>query len=152
MANHLDQLRTMVADSPIKWMKLANIQPEIIEQGHIRFRLPVKGLHLNHVNTVYAGSMFAFAELCGGALFQATYGFDEFVPIVKKAEIRYVKPATDDLTCELQLSEEEAKEHIAPIRERGRGDFILSIPLLDVDGVEVAIADINYYILSIPKE
>lgn len=152
MANHLDQLRAMVADSPIQWMKLANIQPQVIEQGHVKFTLPVKGLHLNHVNTVYAGSMFAFAELCGGAIFQATYGFDTWVPIVKKAGIRYVKPATDDLTCELKISEEEAKERIAPIEERGRGDFILSIPLLDKAGEEVAIAEINYYIIPIPTE
>lgn len=145
--NHIEQLKEMVKDPPIKWMKLAGIRPEIIEQGHIRFVLPVEGLHLNHVNTVYAGSIFAFAETCGGAAFQSTYGFDRFVPIVKNASIRYLKPATQDLVCELEFTPEEAEKMIAPIQERGRGDFPLSIPVCDAGGVEVAVADITYYII-----
>lgn len=149
--NHIDQLVAMMKNSPIKWMRDANITPIIVEQGHIKMLLPVKGLHLNHVGTVYAGSMFAFAEMCGGSIFQATYGFDKWVPIVKKAGIRYVKPAMDDLTCEMRITDKEAKERIAPIEERGKGDFILTIPLVDKDGDEVAIAEINYYIIPLPK-
>lgn len=149
--DHIAQLRKMVENSPIEWMRMAGIRPEIIEQGHVRFVLAVKGLHLNHVNTVYAGSMFAFAEMSGGAVFQATYGFDEWVPIVKKASIRYIKPAQDDLICELRISDEEARQRIAPIAEKGRGDFILTIPLLDLEGGEVAEAEINYYILPVPR-
>lgn len=152
MLSHLDRLRTMINDPPTKWIKLSGIQAEIVEQGHIKLTLPVKEMHLNHVNTVYAGSMFTLAEICGGAAFQATYGFDKYAPIVKKAAIRFIKPATTDLTCELKITDEEAMQKIAPIDERGKGDFMMEIPLHDISGETVAIAEINYYIIPIPKK
>ena len=39
----------------------------------MRFVLPVKEMHMNHVGIVYAGSYFVFAESAGASLIFAAY-------------------------------------------------------------------------------
>jgi acyl-coenzyme A thioesterase PaaI-like protein len=135
-------------NGPIRYVNLAGIVPEIMEERHVRLILPVEEIHLNHVGIVYAGSMFVIAEIAGANLFVCTYGQDEFVPILKGMEIKYNKPTKKDLVIDLFLTEEEAVEKIAKARERGRGDYFLDVPIKDVDGNEVALATFNYYAIQ----
>ena len=148
----INKLKKLVENPPIKWMEMAKIQYEVIEEGHVKFIMPVEGLHLNHVGTVYAGSIYAFAEMCGGALFQATYGFDKWVPIIKASTIKYLKPTQLTLSCELTLTKEEIEEKMKPIVERGRGDYFLTLPICDIEGVQIAVAEMNYYILPMTSD
>ncbi|SHI90323.1 Acyl-coenzyme A thioesterase PaaI, contains HGG motif [Dethiosulfatibacter aminovorans DSM 17477] len=144
---HLNVIREAMKNPPIKWMKDAGFSASIIEKGHVKVHLDVKELHLNHVNIVYAGSMYAFAEMAGGALIQSVYGFDKWVPILKKAEIKYVKASKSDLVCELKMTEEEAKANLEPIEERGRGEYPYTVEVKDIEGNTVAIVDFTYYLL-----
>ncbi len=137
-------------NGPIEYVNKANIEIEIMEERHVRAILPVDPLHLNHVGTVYAGSMFVFAEALGGSLFTCTYG-DEYIPVLKAVEVHYLKPATSDLVFDLSLTEQEAEEKIALAAERGRGDYFLDIPLYDKSGVHVFDAQFNYYAFSADK-
>ena len=84
------------ANGPIKYLNHAGIIPEIIEERHVRFVLPIKE-HINHVGIAYAGSMFVLAESTGANLFVAVYGRDKFVPIIKAVECQYKKPCTTDM-------------------------------------------------------
>lgn len=147
MAVDIEKVRKTLGASPIKWVELGKFTNDIMDERHIRMTLPVEGLHLNHVNTVYAGSMFTLLELAAGAIFMCTYGLDEYVPIVASFEITYLKPTQKDLVVEIEWTEEEAAERIKPIKERGRGRFPVEMILKDVDGVEVAKAVSTLYIL-----
>ena len=140
-----------VNDGPTPFINLAQLQAEVVEERHVRLRLPLGDLHKNHVGIAYAGSEFILAEIAGGTLFMATYGSDEFVPILKGVDIKFVKPGTKDLCVELSLTEEEAAEKIAPVRERGRGNYFLQVDVHDVDGDVVAQFDFNYYALPAQK-
>ena len=113
-----------VSDGPTPFVNMAQLQAEAVEERHVRLRLPVAERHLNH---------------------------DEFVPILKGVELRFLKPGTKDLVVDLSLTEEEAEQKIAPVRERGRGDYFLEIPVFDVDGEQVAQMDFNYYALPAKK-
>ena len=73
------------------------------------------------------------------------------MPILKGVELKFLKPGTKDLVVDLSLTEEEAERKIAPVRERGRGDYFLEIPVFDVDGEQVAQMDFNYYALPAKK-
>lgn len=146
-----DGLAASVNNGPTPYVNMANLQAETVEERHVRLRLPVEGLHLNHVGTAYAGSEFVLAEIAGGTLFMATYGTDEFVPILKSVNIKYLKPGMKDLVVDIALTEDEAAEKIAPVKERGRGDYFLEIPVFDVDGTQVAQFDFNYYALPAQK-
>ena len=110
-----------VNNGPTPFINMANMQAEVVEERHVKLRLPVEGLHMNHVGIAYAGSEFILAEIAGGTLFMATYGTDEFVPILKGVDIKFVKPGTKDLQVDIALTEEEAEEKIAPVpRARSR--------------------------------
>ena len=141
------ELAKNVNDGPTPYINLAQMKAEIVEERHVRLLLPLTELHRNHVGIAYAGSEFVLAEIAGGTLFMATYGTDEFVPILKSVESKYLKPGTKDLVVELSLTEDEAAEKIAPVRERGRGDYFLDVPVFDVDGEQVALMSFNYYAL-----
>lgn len=147
----LESLARSVNDGPTPFVNMANLQVEVVEERHVALRLPVEGLHMNHVGIAYAGSEFVLAEIAGGTLFMATYGTSEFVPILKAVDIKFIKPGTKDLRVDISLSEEEAAEKIAPIRERGRGNYFLEIPVYDIDGEQVAQFNFNYYALPAQK-
>lgn len=152
MAINIEKVRRTLGASPIKWVELGKFSNDILDERHIRMTVPVEGLHINHVGTVYAGSMFTLLELAAGAIFMCTYGLDEYVPIVAGFEISYLKPTKKDLVVEIEWTEEEAAERIKPIKERGRGRLPVEMTLKDVDGVEVAKAVSTLYILPFTKE
>lgn len=146
----IERIRRMMEDPPVKWLKNAGQYFDILEEGHVKV-IVANELHLNHVNIIYAGSIFTFAEMSGGALFLSTYGFDQWLPILKKAEIRYMKPITGDFIIDIKLTEEEKKSKIQPIADRGRGEFLLSIPVIDTEGNIAAECEFTYYILPANK-
>lgn len=107
--------------------------------------------HLNHVGIVYAGTHFMLMEVAGAALFIATYGMDRFVPVNKGMSIRFTKPALTDITCELFLGPDEAAARLAPIVERGKGDWILDMTVTDANGTVVSSSTCNYFLLPLPS-
>ena len=117
----------------------------------MRLLLPIDEIHRNHVGIAYAGSEFVLAEIAGGTLFMATYGTDEYVPILKGVDIKFLQPGTKDLVVDIALTEEEADEKLAEVKERGRGNYFLDIMVKDVEGAEVALFKFNYYALPAKK-
>lgn len=141
-------------NGPIKYVNMAGIIPEIVEERHVRFVMPVAGAHLNHVGVAYAGSMFVLAEVTGANLFMCTYGKDNnYVPILKRLDISYLKPTKSDLVIDISLTPEEAEEKIKEVKERGgKGNYFLDVPIMDIDGNHVAQASINYYAIAPTKD
>ena len=135
----------------IPWVKMSGIHVDVVEERHVRLSIPVKERHLNHVGIVYAGTHFMLMEISGAALFICTYGTEKFVPINKEMSIKYLKPAVDDLTCDLSISREKAAAMIEPIEKKGRGDWILDMSISDPSGAVVSKSTCNYYILPTPK-
>lgn len=146
-----DGLAQSVSNGPTPYVNDAGLVAEVVEERHVRMLLPLEGKHRNHVGIAYAGSEFVLAEIAGGTLFMATYGTDEFVPILKSVECKYLKPGTKDLVVDLSLTEEEAEEKIKAVKERGRGDYFLDVPITDIDGEQVALMSFNYYALPAQK-
>ena len=146
-----EDLAKNVSEGPTPYINLAQLQAEVVEERHVRLRLPLADLHRNHVGIAYAGSEFVLAEIAGGTLFMATYGTEKFIPILKSVECKFLKPGTKDLVAELLLTEEEAAEKIKLAEERGRGDYFLDVPVFDIDGEQVALMSFNYYALPAQK-
>lgn len=133
----------------IPWVKQSGLCVEVFVPGHVKLTVPVAN-HLNHVRIVYAGTHFMLMEVAGAALCMATYGIEEFVPLNKQMTIRYHKPALTDLTCELHLSADKAREMLQPIRARGKGDWVLDMSVTDAGGSVVSSATCNYYLIPTP--
>lgn len=131
----------------IKWVAMSGVYPVVMEERHAKLCLPLGDLHINHVGTAYAGSIFALAEVSVAAIVYCTYGLGKWVPIISRFEIDYLKPSTKDLIADVRLTAEEAAEKIKPIEERGKGRMTLVIPVTNVDGEEIARAVATAYLM-----
>ncbi len=145
----LNIIKPLLTDT-IPWIKMSDIRVDVFEERRARLTIPVEK-HLNHVGIVYAGTHFMLMEVTGAALFAATYGVDRLVPINKSMEIKFLKPATTDITCDLTISKEEADIKIEPVEKTGKGDWVLNMETTDANGITVSTSVCNYYIIPTPK-
>ncbi len=137
-------MKPMIEES-IPWIKDSGLTVDTLEERHIILRLP-KERHLNHVQIVYAGSLFMLMEVAGAALFGCTYPLGKYIPINKEMSIKFLNMGITEIICDLSISEEEAKEKILPIDEKGKGEWILEMDCHDTDGKIVASSVCHYYI------
>lgn len=119
----LEKVRARYDHPGIRYVAMSGIRADVLEERHAKLSMPLGDLHINHVGTAYAGSIFIAIELSAAALFFCTYGVEEWVPIVRSVTVDYLKPTKLELTADLSLTAEEAAEKIAPVEERGRGSY-----------------------------
>jgi thioesterase domain-containing protein len=141
----LGDLKKAITDT-IPWVKMSGICVETFQEGHVKLCVPVEN-HLNHVGIIYAGTHFMLMEVAGAALFLATYGIEKYIPINKGMSIRFLKPATTDISCELRLDREEGLEKLKPIEEKGRGEWVLDMSITDAHGTIVSTSTCTYYLI-----
>jgi len=141
----LETLKSAITDT-IPWVKMSGLRIDIFEEGHVKLSVPA-AIHMNHVGIVYAGTHFMLMEVAGAALYLATYGIDRFLPINKGMSIRFLKPATSDITCVLTMSKDEAMEKIRPVEEKGRGEWVLDMSVTDDKGTVVSSSTCTYYLI-----
>ena len=115
----------------------------VLEPGHVKMMMPLQP-NLNHVGTMYAGALFTLAELPGGAIFLSTFDATQFFPLIKGMEIKYLKPATTDITVEVRLSPEEATKIQETANELGKADYDWDCELKDAHGQVVAASSNRY--------
>lgn len=129
--------------SSIKGVQRTGIELVNIRHGACKFKMPLKG-NENHVNMMYAGSLFSLAELPGGALFLTIVDPAQYYPVVGEVTIRYLKPATTDITVEVTLTEEEINCILDDLETSGKCKYVLKQELKDEKGDVVAITQGTY--------
>ena len=120
-----------------------------ISERKISLELPFSDANKNHVRTIYAMSISMLMEVAGTSLIRATYGFDNFMVIIKKMNVNYLKPANENVFCNLEIDVETAKKLIEPIEERKRGNFPLNISVKNKDDEEIANGEFVFYLFKI---
>ena len=141
-----ENVKANLSHGKIEYLNIAGVTPEVAELRHFASRLPLQQIHMNHVGIVYAGSYFVFAESSGASLLKCTYG-SAYVPIIKSVNIDYKKPCTGDLVIDISMTEEEAEERIAYVKEHGKGQYPMDIEIKDNEGNVCAIAHIVFYLM-----
>lgn len=119
-----------------------------MEPGYVKMMMPLEP-NLNHVGTMYAGALFTLAELPGGAIFLTTFDASRFYPLVKGMEIKFVKPASTDVTVEVRLEPDEAAKIQATADEVGKADYDWTCELKDANGQVVCVSSNRYQLRSI---
>ncbi len=137
-------LKPMI-EKTIPWVAESGLSAEVLEERHVVLRLP-KDRHLNHVGSVYAGSLFMLMDSAGAALFACTYPLGKYIPINKGMDIRFLNMGITDILCELALSEKQALEMLRPIDEKGKGEWVLEVDCRDTEGTLIAEATCRYYV------
>ncbi|WP_152226747.1 YiiD C-terminal domain-containing protein [Pseudomonas sp. SCB32] len=136
-----------LTEEHIAFVKRTGLKAEVLEPGHVRLRMPLKG-NENHIHNMYAGALFTVAELPGGILMLTSFDSRRFYPIVKEAGLRFLRPAASDVTVDAWLSEEEIQRIGEEATETGKSDFILDLQLKDAEGTVVAESHAVYQLRS----
>lgn len=131
---------------------VAKMGIKVVEFGknHAKLKLPFEG-NANHIDIVYAGSLFTLGELAGGAIFHASFDNLRYYPVVKKVEITFKRMALTDVTVEVGLSEEKVAQINQTAEARGKADFDLSLELKDNSGEVCCLVDGVWQIRKLPE-
>lgn len=127
-----------LVESAIPIVSQMGLKVVAMRKGYVKLLMPLKN-NVNHVGTMYAGSLFTLGEIMGGAMVIASMDAGRCYPLVKDVQIRYRRPATTDITAELSLSEDRLKEIVSVLEEKGKSDIPLELELLDAGGEAVAV-------------
>ena len=113
--------RTMI-ERGIPFAGRTEVEVLAMEPGYVKMMMPLKP-NLNHVGTMYAGALFTLAELPGGAIFLTTFDAGRFYPLIKGMDIKFVKPASTDITVEVRLDPKEAVRIQEIANDVGKADY-----------------------------
>jgi thioesterase domain-containing protein len=114
-----------------------------LRPGYVEAHAPMDG-NGNHLGTMYAGTLFAIAEMLGGAIALASFDGTKVYPVVKDLRISYRRPARTGVTARASMTEAQIAEIAATVDANGRAPFSLVAQLFDDDGDLVAETDGNY--------
>ncbi|TQV85677.1 DUF4442 domain-containing protein [Exilibacterium tricleocarpae] len=106
--------------------------------------------NVNHVGTMYAGSLFTLAEFPAGALFVRRVDTRKILPIVAEVKIRFRRPALTDVFMSLEIAEAEFERLQRETLAEGKSSLINHQELTDTNGEVVAIAEARYVWLKAP--
>lgn len=118
---------------------------------YVKVMLP-KDPNINHIGTVYAGSLFSLADYSTGVLFFASFDHTRYFPVLKETSIRYSRPATTNIIAELALTTEQVEEARRIAEEKGKVDMITDIELKDEQGEICCLVHLIWQIRKIKKE
>lgn len=143
---HMDP--KFILEKGIPFVGRTDVKVLELEPGYVKMLMPLQP-NLNHVGTMYAGAIFTLAELPGGAIFLSTFDANRFYPLIKGMEIKYLKPATTDVTVEVRLDLDEAAKIQETANEKGKADYDWDCEVKDANGVVVAVTSNHYQLRSL---
>lgn len=137
MSNELTDRATERLTSLIPVVGHMGIRVVDVAPGRVAAEVPLEG-NSNHIGTMYAGVLFAVAEVLGGVIATATFGADRFYPLVKGLEIRYLRPARSTVRAAAAMDEATIARVGREAETGGKSDFVLEAEVTDEDGTVVA--------------
>jgi thioesterase domain-containing protein len=120
-------------EKAIKIIEKMGMRILAFQKYSVKIILP-KEQNINHIGTVYAGSLFSLADYAGGVLFFATFDMKKYYPILREVTITFKKPGTTDITCEASMSPAQAEQMKSITDETGKADWVLDLELKDGKG------------------
>jgi len=103
------------------------------KERYVTIMLP-KEPNLNHIGTVYAGSLFSLADYAGGVLFYSSFDGKKYYPVLKEVTITFKKPAMTDVTVTASMTSEQAERIKRITDETGKADWTVDLELKDEKG------------------
>ncbi|MFN8125069.1 MAG: YiiD C-terminal domain-containing protein [Candidatus Nanopelagicales bacterium] len=107
-----------------------------MEPGRMTLRVPFAG-NQNHVGTMYAGALFAIAEVPGGAIAVQLFDPTIYYPVIRSMTVDYRRPATTDVTVDAHIDAADADRIRAEADANGKADFVMNLEVTDTGGTVV---------------
>ena len=117
----------------IKIVEKMGIRVVEMQDRHVKLLMPLEP-NINHIGTIYAGSLFSIGEFIGGVLFLASFDHTRFYPIVKSINIQFRRPAATDVMVESTLSEAEVDAIQREAEAKGKADWKMALEVRDLAG------------------
>lgn len=136
----IEEKYQIVADfsvSAVEGIKRTGMKVLALRDRYAKIMMPLEG-NINHIGTMYAGSLFILGEFSGGILHGVSFDYNKFFPIVREVTIRFQRAAKTDITLEVALSKETAAQIQETAEREGKCDFGLKLDLKDADDQTVA--------------
>ena len=122
------------------------------EPPHV-LRLPSGGQYLNHLGTVHASAQLALAEASSGEFLLSFFGSAEgIVPVVRRLEAKFRKPANGAITSTVATPTETLDSFRAELAVKGRAFITIAVELHDQTGAHTLSASVDWFITRIPDE
>jgi len=86
----------------------------------------------NHLDTVHASALFALAEASSGYFLLNEFSeLTDIIPVVRKVETKYKKPATSSVFSKAKFQETGKNEILEMLNQKGRAILQVEVSLFD---------------------
>jgi acyl-coenzyme A thioesterase PaaI-like protein len=110
-------------------------------------RLPSGRHYLNHLGTVHASALLALAEASSGEFLLQHFGFSAgIVPVVRRIEAKFRKPANGEVTSKASAAPATLTQFEADLAAKGRALVSIAVELHDESGTHALSATVEWYI------
>jgi acyl-coenzyme A thioesterase PaaI-like protein len=115
--------------------------------------LPAGPQYTNHLGTVHASALLAVAEAGSGAFLVEQLGASAgFIPVVRRLEATFRKPARGRVSARCTVSADEVAKWSAELSNRGRVLAPVAMEVLDAESVVVLSAEVEWIIARAPGD
>ena len=119
------------------------------DSTHI-LRLPSGNQYLNHLGTVHASALLALAEASSGEYLLRHFGSsDGIVPVVRRIEARFRKPAMGAVTSIAKVDPDALIQLDADLAARGRALITIVVELYDAARTHALTGSVEWFIQRI---
>lgn len=110
--------------------------------------LPGDVRYTNHLGTVHASALLALAEATSGDyLIRELSGWEfEVVPVVRRLEAKFRKPAAGAVTSTCNVAPETRAEFVATLKTKGRALIEIAVDVHDEHGTHALAATIEWFV------
>jgi len=110
-------------------------------------RLPSGEQYLNHLGTVHASAQLALAEASSGEFLLKHFGStDRLVPVVRRLEAKFRKPASGAVTSTATAAPESLAQLDADLASKGRSLIPVTVELHDESGAHTLSATVEWFV------
>ena len=143
MTSFTPQMATEFVHQAVPAIGRLGVVVEAITPGAVDLRVPIEG-NANHFGAMYAGAMFAVAELPGGLIPLSVLPPGEYTPILTAFEIQFVAAARTDVVLSARMD----LDHLRALRDQvdahGQANFTLELLGQDAHGRTVLTSRAHY--------
>lgn len=103
--------------------------------------------YTNHLGTVHGSALMAVAEAGSGAfLLQRLGGAEAFIPVVRRFEAKFRRPASGRVSARCAVGDEEIAEWRRRLDSAGRLSAAVPVEVVDASGTVVMSALVEWFI------
>ena len=143
MTEFTPQMATDFVHQAVPAIGRLGVMVEAISPGAVELRVPIEG-NANHMGTMYAGALFALAELPGGLIPLAVLTPGRYTPIVTALEIQFLAAARTDVTLSARMDPAQLRALRDQVDSEGQADFTLDLVGQDANGRTVIASRAHY--------